>query len=130
MNYPEQNSNSSNPFYDNFKFSFSMVNDTLKELKESHSTLDSRISQIVDSEKFYINGFPVLKNILFLSPKKNDLKKLSKALDRLADLVEAFDSIESKLNLVQTVQSDPHWFAWAFGDFSSEIPNNIDTITE
>lgn len=130
MNYPEQIPNGAKPFYDNFRFSFSMVNDTFKELKENHSKLDSRISQIVDSEKFYINGFPVLRNILHLSPKKNDLKKLSKALDRLADLVEAFDSLESKINLIETVQSDPQWFAWAFGDFSSEVPNHIETISE
>lgn len=130
MNYPEQIPNGLDAVYDNFKFSFSMVNDTFKELQEHHSNLDARISQIVDSEKFFINGFPVLKNILFLSPKKNDLKKLSKALDRLADLVEAFDSIESKINLIETVRQDPHWFAWAFGDFSNEIPNDINIISE
>lgn len=130
MNYPEQIPNSLNAVYDNFKFSFSMVNDTFKELQEHHSNLDARISQIVDSEKFFINGFPVLKNILMLSPKKNDLKKLSKALDRLADLVEAFDSLESKINLIETVRQDPHWFAGAFGDFSSEIPNDINIISD
>jgi len=130
MNSSQQIPSGSNPFYDNFKFSFSMVNHTFKELQESHSKLDSRISQIVDSEKFFINGFPVIRNILALSPKKNELKKLSKALDRLADLVEAFDSLESKINLIETVKSDPHWFAWAFGDFSSEVPNHIDATSE
>ena len=98
------------------------------ELEADHEKMMDRISQIVDSEKFYINGFPVLKNIIQLQPKKSDLKKLSKALDRLGDLMEAFQELDAKMNVINTVQEHPHWFAWAFGDFSKEIEDDLENF--
>lgn len=112
----------------NFNFSFSLAQNAKKELEESHSTINERINNIVDSEKFYINGFPVLKNIIALQPSKADLKRISKALDRLADLLEAFKELDNKLSVIKTVQEDPHWFAWACGDFAQEIDNDIDSF--
>lgn len=111
-----------------FNFSFELVEKTKQELENSHQKLLERISNITESEKFFINGFPVLKNIVTLNPKKQDLKKVAKALDRLSDLLEAFEEVDNKMTLVNTVQSDPHWFAWAFGDFSKDVDVVIDQL--
>lgn len=113
-----------------FNFSFALAQKTKTELEESHDKILERMTNIVDSEKFFINGFPVLKNIVALQPKKNDLKKLSKALDRLADLVEVFQELDSKLSVINTVQEHHHWFAWACGDFSHEVEQDIEKFFE
>lgn len=115
----------SNHLLHSFNFSFSMAAKALADIEEEHSNLDQRVSSIIDSEKFYINGFPVLKSVMTLNPSKSDLKKLSKALDRLADLVEIFDNLERKMTVLKTIQSDPNWFAWTFGDFSDEVDQDL-----
>ena len=112
----------------NFNFSFALANKAKVDIQSEYSTLEERISNITDSEKFYVNGFPVLKNILMLQPKKSDLKKLAKAMDRLADLIEVYEEAQSKLSVIEAVQKDPNWFAWTFGDFSQEIDQDIEQI--
>lgn len=112
----------------NFNFSFSYAQNTRKELQEIHSSLNDRISNIVDSEKFFINGFPVIKNLVHLNPSKSDLKRLSKALDRLGDLMEAFQEIDKKLTTMTTLSEDPSWFAWACGDFAQEIDQGLESL--
>lgn len=119
---------SSNNTIKNFNFSFSLAQSAKKELEEEHSALNDRINNIVDSEKFFVNGFPVLKNIIILQPTKADLKRISKALDRLADLLDIFKELDSKMSVIKTVQDNPNWFAWTFGDFSSEIDKDIDSF--
>lgn len=112
----------------NFNFSFSLAQKAKKELEEEHQNLLERISAITESEKFHINGFPVLKNLINLGPSKNDLKKLSKAIDRLADLLEVFQELDNKMSVIQAVQQHPNWFAWTFGDFTKEIDQDIETF--
>ena len=63
-----------------------------------------------------------------LQPKKSDLKKLAKAMDRLADLIEVYEEAQSKLSVIEAVQKDPNWFAWTFGDFSQEIDQDIEQL--
>jgi len=112
----------------NFNFSFALANKAKDNIQSEHDSLEERISNIVESEKFYVNGFPVLKNILMLQPKKSDLKKLAKAMDRLADLVEAYEEVQSKLSIIQAVEKDPNWFAWTFGDFTQEIDQDLENF--
>lgn len=111
-----------------FNFSFALANKARKELEAEHENMMERISAIVDSEKFYINGFPVLKNIIPLAPKKSDLKKLAKAIDRLADLLEVYQELDNKISVINTVQEHPNWFTWTFGDFANEIEQDIETF--
>jgi len=108
-----------------FNFSFSLAAKAMKDVEDEHTALDQRIGNIIESENFYVNGYPVLKSIMMLDPKKSDLKKLSKALDRLAELVEVFDNLETKMTVLKTVRDDPNWFAWTFGDFSKELDDDL-----
>lgn len=105
-----------------------MASKASNEIQESYDAISERITAIVESEKFYVSGIPVLKNILMLGGNKNDLKKLAKALSRLADLVEIHEKLEAKLSLIKVINDDPHWFAWAFGDFSKDVDAGIDSI--
>lgn len=125
MIYPEKIPNSK---IENFTFSFQQSLSVQKDLQTQHDTLDQRISNIVDSEKFYVNDFPILKNIMMLGPTRSDLKKLAKALDRLGDLVEVFDTLEEKLNVIKTMNKDPNWFAWTFADHSIDFDQEISNI--
>lgn len=112
----------------NFNFSFELAEQAKKEIEQEHSKILDRISNITESEKFFLNGFPVLKNIVNLGPKKQDLKKLAKALDRLSELLEIFEELDNKINLINTVQKNPDWFAWTFGDFANDVDSVINKL--
>jgi hypothetical protein len=114
--------------FDNFIFSFSQAADVKKSIENDFETISNRVTAIVDSEKFYIEGFPVLKNILMLDPSKEDLKKLSKALDRLADLLAVYREISSKLSLITTMQENQTWFTNSFANFDKEIEYEFESL--
>lgn len=97
-----------------------------EDLKKEVDSFEERISSIVDSDKFFINNFPVLRQILALSPEPGDLKKLSKALDRLAHITQSYKEISSKFQAIETMTQNPHWFAGSVGDFSQEVEKIID----
>lgn len=114
--------------FDNFIFSFAQASSVQKSIEQDFETISNRISTIVDSEKFYIKDFPILKNILTLDPSKEDLKKLSKALDRLADLLIIYKEVSSKLSLIKTMQENQTWFTNSFANFDKEIEHEIESL--
>lgn len=128
MTYSENSPKPSNTSIDSFNFSFSLLDKARQDIQSDYDSLSERIETIVDSEKFYVNNFPVLKQILMIGAKKNDLKKLSKALSRLSELVEIHSQLESKLGVMNTLADQPHWFTSTFGDFSKEIDDGIESI--
>lgn len=128
MAYPENIPPDAKVTMDTFNFSFTLAKKVKEEFEQEHSVLSERIENIIESEKFFISGIPVLKSILALNPSKNDLKKLAKATSRLSELIEQHTLIENKLNLIKTVNDNPHWFAWTFGDFSKEVDQDIDSL--
>jgi archaellum component FlaC len=110
----------------NFRFSFEMAAKAKEDIQEQLSAIDERIYKIVDH--FTINDVPILKYILNMDPSKDELKKLSKAIDRLADLVDVHSSLSAKLAVVSTAEKDPNWFALAFGDFESDIDSGLEQL--
>ena len=100
-----------------FVFSMTMLRETEDDLSSKVSTLQSRIENI--SSNIIISDIPIIQPILSITRSRKDLKKLAKALDRIADIIEILDSLEDKLKLVQTAKKDPNWFISSFGDFSS-----------
>lgn len=112
----------------NFNFSFAMAAKSREGLQEQLDGLSERIEKIIDH--FTINDMPVLKFILNMSPSRDELKKLSKALDRLSDLVQLHNDIEAKLAVICHAEADPNWFALAFGDFESDLDRNLKQILE
>lgn len=126
MTYPEKI-----PFNDvnnSFNFSFSRVSKNQSYIEKELDEVTERIIKILDSEKFQVNGFPVLKNIYALGPSRSDLKKIAKACDRLADLVNVINDLQSKMTVIQMAQDNPNWLAFAFGDFKEEIDKDIESL--
>lgn len=109
---------------DKFHFSFEMASKVKKQLEDEASVLKQRIDKIVDH--FTIKDTPILRFILNMEPNRDDLKKLSKALDRLADIVQVYEGLMTKISVVKAAESDPNWFALAFGDFEKEIDQDIE----
>jgi len=127
MAYPEKipsNVNSIN----SFKFSFSHATKEKSKLTQSFQSINERIEQIANAEKFYIDGIPIVRSLLGLNPTKNDFKKLSKVLDRLADLIEIQQNLNTKITVHDAITENPNWFIETFGDFSSEIDNDIEQL--
>lgn len=123
--YPEkvpEDKDTFNKFFFNLEASSSVKSDLETQLV----SLNDRIHKILSSVT--INDMPILNFVLQQSRDKKELKKFAKAVDRVADLVDAVDKIEGKLNIINTAQTDPGWFAFTFGDFSKEIDHDIDNI--
>ena len=110
----------------NFTFSMALAKETKKDLQSKSESLNERISNI--SNNVIINDMPVIQAVLQFTRSKKDLKKLSKALDRIADIIEVHDQIQDRLKVIQLAEKDPNWFVSAFGDFSKEIDDTIISI--
>lgn len=109
-----------------FRFSFDMVKKSKSEIQSETELLKERIDKII--EHFSVNDVPILKFILNVTDSRDDLKKLSKALDRLADLTEHYTSLTRKLSVIEQAEVDPHWFALAFGDFQHDVDQAISSL--
>jgi len=123
--YPEKIPTSIAPIK-NFYFNLENSKHIKGELESQIHTLNERIEKIVDH--FTLDDVPIIKFILNVSHEKAELKKISKALDRVADLIEARDNILPKLQVIKTAESDPNWFALAFGNFAEDVQFDIDNI--
>jgi len=111
---------------ENFRFSFEMAAKAKEDIEGQLDIVQSRISKIVDH--FTIGDTPILRFILTLDPSKDELKKVSKAMDRLSDLIDIQHSLSSKLAVVKTAEKDPNWFALAFGDFQNDIDAGLQEL--
>lgn len=121
--YPEKIPNSLSPIK-SFYYNLESSRDVKKQLESKLSTLDERIDKIVDH--FTLNDMPIIRFILNISEDKEELKKVAKALDRVADLMEARNQIFPKLEVIKMAEKDPNWFANTFGDFSVNVDLELD----
>jgi hypothetical protein len=113
---------------DTFPFSIKAGKLAKKDIELQLDAVNNRIDKIVDH--FIFSDTPILMFILRLTDKKADLKKLSKALDRVADLVEVQSDLNSRLSVLKVLESDPNWFATTFSDYSDEIDRDISFIID
>jgi hypothetical protein len=109
-----------------FPFSFTAGKNVKRELEFQLDQINTRIEKIVDH--FVYNDIPIVHYILKASNQKNDLKKLAKAINRLADLVEVQENLSSRLNIVKVLETDTAWFTSTFSDYSSEIDQDLINI--
>lgn len=125
--YPEKIPNHG---FESFLFSFSTMKTAEQNLQNEYETISKRISTIVDSEKFFVNEFPVLRNLMVLNPKREDLKKLAKAIDRLGDLVDIERELGAKIELIKTMKENQNWFTSTFADFDKEIDRDLQAFID
>lgn len=111
--------------FESFLFSYSTMKTAEQNLQNEYDTINKRILNIVDSEKFFVNDFPVLKNLMALNPSREELKKLAKAIDRLGDLVEIYKELSAKVELIKTMRDNQTWFTNTFADFDKEIDRDL-----
>jgi len=116
MSYPEKLPKSS-PIK-SFYFNLDSASESKGEIKNQISLLDDRI----------FDDMPIIRFILNMTHDKEVLKGLSKALDRVSDLVEHHDNLSSKIKIIEHAENDPSWFAYTFGDFSSNIDKDLENI--
>lgn len=109
-----------------FQFNLDSSMSVKTEIISQMESLSERIEKIIDH--FTIDDMPVIKFILNMTHDNETLKNISRALDRVADLVEAHDNLSSKLKVIEHAEKDPSWFAYAFGDFSSSFDNDIEKL--
>jgi predicted nucleic acid-binding Zn-ribbon protein len=124
--YPEKIPTTAKAPIDSFYFRLDAAKDIKKQLESQVAHLDERIEKIVDH--FTLADMPIIRFILNVSEDREDLKKVAKALDRVADLIDARNEILPKLQLITTAEKNPNWLAMAFGDFSNDVELEIDNI--
>lgn len=112
--------------YDKFPFSAKASLGIQSDLQTQLHTLNERIDKIASN--VLVGDMPLIRFVLQTSHDKSELKKFAKAVDRIADLIESVDQLESRLKIIETAQKDPQWFAFAFGDFSQEIDDDLGQI--
>lgn len=113
---------------DKFTFSLGAANTIKSQLQSELDSIESRVDRIVN--QVLLDGVPMIRLVLQTSRDKKELKKFAKAMDRIADLIERQDSLTEKLDTINLAQKDPSWFALAFGDFSQDIENDLNSILD
>lgn len=124
--YPEKIPSSASKQIRDFRFNIDSSKFVKSDLESQVSNLDERINKIVDH--FTLDDIPIIRFILGQSHDREELKKLSKALDRVADLIDVKDKLVERLQVIKMAEKDPNWFAFTFGDFSSDIDDSIQNI--
>lgn len=123
--YPEKIPSSLFPIK-NFRYNLDSSKEVKKQLESNIDKLNDRIDKIVDN--ITVDDAPILKFILNLTEDKQDLKKLARALDRIADLIDLRNQLLPKLQVIKMAEKEPNWFANTFGDFSSDIESQLDQL--
>lgn len=124
--YPEKIPNSASKQIRDFHFNLDASKFVKSDLESQVLNLDERINKIVDH--FTLDDIPIIRFILGQSHDREELKKLSKALDRVADLIDVKDKLLERLQVIKMAEKDPNWFAFTFGDFSTDVEVGIDNI--
>lgn len=127
MHHPEQIPSEKT---NSFNFSFQQANDAKKSVEKDFENVSERILKITESEKFFVNGFPLLKNLVALGPTKSELKKIAKACERLADLIEIQKKLSNRMIVAEVANTDSNWLTNAFGDFTKEIEEDLQKLFE
>lgn len=113
---------------DKFPFSIKAGQSAKKDLESQLDSVNERIDKIVDH--FIFSDIPILHFVLKATNQKSDLKKLSKAIDRIADLIEVQTDLNQRLSVIKILESDPIWFTSTFSDYSDEIDRDISFIID
>lgn len=97
-----------------------------EEIDNQIFTIEERIDKII--QHFTIDDLPIIRIILNMTHDNETLKGLSKALARVADLVQILDNLSSKQKIIEHAQTDVNWFASTFGDFTSTLDKDLEDL--
>lgn len=100
-----------------FMFSTSEIDRSKTEVELELEAYRTRIDRI--TQACMLEGHPIIQWILNVSHDRTQLEQLSKGLNKVAELIERLDLLESRLEVLDAAANDPEWFAWAFADTST-----------
>lgn len=107
-----------NPHTDTFIFQQESLKAALKETEMLADALNDRLDKIIDKFRVGHQKMPIISDILSITNDGDELKKLAKALDRVADIVPILNKNEDRQNFLKHLSEDPDWIAGYFGDLS------------
>lgn len=99
-----------------FVFSRANLKNAKKEIGLQSEALSERIERI--SRRCTVkDGFELVPQILNVTRDPDELKRLAIGLGRVAEVVQQHDELKRKLVVLEIVERDPAWVAWACGSF-------------
>lgn len=109
-----------------FTFDWKLANPHIKELNTNLDKLKNRIQRLVDEAT--IDDQPVLGSLLQFFPhaSSEDLMKVGKALQRVAELLPEYQKLNSRKSFIDIAQKDSEWLLGTFGDLGSHIDSFIE----
>lgn len=110
-----------------FHFNVEMAQAAAEDLDLQIEALDERIDRIIKAAEIQVHGhpFPIITHILGLSRDQDELRLLGLALQKLSPLLPQLDELKKRRAVVDLAQENVHWLASTFGDFSSDVANDV-----
>lgn len=102
-----------------FRFNTSNISGTKREIDLQTEAYAERIKRISD-KCIIAEHYPVIPQILNLSRDPEELKRLAKGLNRVAEIISEYDELQKRATVLEVAEKDPSWLAWAFGDFEPQ----------
>lgn len=111
---------------------FTFTTDLVEVAKRDNQVLIDRYSERIDkiAQALMINDMPIIPAILSVTKDKAELKRLAQGIDRVADLAEVLDELQTRQNVLEYAERDPMWFAAAFADLEHEVNTSIPDDTD
>lgn len=113
-----------------FTFTTKGVEDIKKDCDLQLSALGERIKRISDKFTVTMNGQPfnLIDKILDVCRDEDELKGLSKGLDRVAEIIAKYDALDARVKILDVISEDPNWLMWAFGNFEAELEKDLASL--
>lgn len=106
---------------------FTFTTNFVEGAKKDNQALIDRYSERIDkiAKALMINDMPIIPAILSVTKDKAELKRLAQGIDRVADLAEVLDELQTRQNVLEYAERDPMWFAAAFADLEHEVNTSL-----
>lgn len=110
--------------FPSFDFSHSSKpSDFLAQRINQRNNLAGRLERLITEPK--ISGHPFIQYIFQNAPDvtEDELRTVAKAVERVADILEAYKAIDEEVRALSFIHSHPNVIACAFGKFNAPDPN-------
>src|SRR3990167_2336985 len=113
-----------------FQVNLESISDSERDLALRINALETRIDNIVKRIEIGEQKIPILMWLLSVTTDQEELTTLSKAIERVAPLVQQLDQLKQKMKTLDYAKNHPQWFAATFGDFSEEVDYGLMRIDD
>ena len=113
-----------------FQVNLESISDSERDLALRINALETRIDNIVKRIEIGEQKIPILMWLLSVTTDQEELTTLSKAIERVAPLVQQLDQLKQQMKTLDYAKNHPQWFAATFGDFSEEVDYGLMRIDD